>query len=202
MAEIKHVASKLAKVMASCRYIQRDRRNEFLKYNYASAAAVLEKVNTACVEQNLATVVVSKILGQTEKTNRSGTIETLVTIQTDVTLIDCDSGESVTFTGLGSGQDVGDKAVAKAQTMALKYAWMTTLNISTGDDPEADTHEDELAADKMERCPDCGSAAALVETEEVVGRIVGIYRCTNDRCSTGKFRQPVDKTGVKANALN
>ncbi len=206
MIEIKHIASKLAKVMASCRYIQRDRRNEFLRYNYASAAAVLEKVNSACVEQNLATVVASRVLSQTEKTNRSGAIETLVTVQTDVTLIDCDTGESVTFTGLGSGQDVGDKAVAKAQTMALKYAWMTTLNISTGDDPEADTHEDELAADKMEKCPDCGSAAAMVETEEVVGRAVGIYRCTNEGCSTKIFRRPVDNAEirgkVKANVLN
>jgi hypothetical protein len=27
--------------------------------------------------------------------------------------------------------------------MALKYAWMSTLNISTGDDPEADTSTDQ-----------------------------------------------------------
>lgn len=203
MTEIKHVASKLANVMAACRYIQKDRRNEFLRYNYASASAVLERVNAACADQNLATVVIPKILSQTEKTSRSGAVETLVTVQTDVTLVDCDSGESVTFSGLGSGQDVGDKAVAKAQTMALKYAWMTTLNISTGDDPEADAHEDELAAKtSVEKCPDCGSAAALMDTEEVVGRTVGIYRCTNDRCGTKRFRLPVDRAEAKANALN
>lgn len=172
MTEIKHVASKLAKVMAACRYVHRDRRNEFLKYNYMSTAAILEKVNAACVEQNFATIVVSKIMNQTERTNRSGAIETLVTIQIDVTLVDCDSGELLTFTGLGSGQDIGDKAAAKAQTMALRHSWMTTLNISTGEDPEADTHEDEiLATAKVEKCPSCGSTAALVETEEVVGKI-------------------------------
>jgi hypothetical protein len=214
MTEIKNVAQKLARVMASCRYVQRDRRNDFLRYSYASAAAVLEKVNSACVEENLATVVNSKVLSQSEKVNRSGAVETLVTVQTEVTLIDCESGESITFTGLGSGQDIGDKAVAKAQTMALKYAWMTTLNISTGDDPEADSSVDERSsamsgakadaktkADlKIERCPKCGSPAELEETEEVVGRVVGIYHCTNEGCTSRQFRVPAPKS--RAGALN
>ncbi|HWQ20058.1 MAG TPA: ERF family protein [Methanotrichaceae archaeon] len=207
MAEIKHIASKLAKVMASCRYIQRDRRNDFLKYNYASAAAVLERVSLACAEQNLATFAVSRVLSQAEKTNRSGMAETLVTVQTEVTLIDCDSGEAITFTGLGSGQDVGDKAVAKAQTMALKYAWMTTLNISTGDDPEADEGVDERAvlpgaSLKMERCPECGSNAVLSDTEEVVGRTVGIYRCSNGKCTLKSFRLPVAMGKAAAGDMN
>jgi hypothetical protein len=43
--------------------------------------------------------------------------------------------------------------VAKAQTIALSYAWMPILNISTGEDPEADAHEDELAeTTKLEKC--------------------------------------------------
>jgi hypothetical protein len=74
---------------------------------------------------------------------------------------------------------------------------MTTLNISTGDDPEADAHEDELAATaKLEKCSDCGSVAAMVNTEEVVGRTVGIFRCNNDRCGTKRFRQPIDVANV------
>lgn len=207
MAEIKNIASKLAKVMAGCRYIQRDRRNEFLKYNYASAAAVLERVSLACAEQNLATFAVSRVLSQAGKVNRSGMEETLVTVQTEVTLIDCDSGEMITFTGLGSGQDVGDKAVAKAQTMALKYAWMTTLNISTGDDPEADEGVDERAtspdaSSNRERCPECGSSAILSDTEEVVGRTVGIYRCSNGKCALKIFRLPVAVGKAAAGDMN
>ena len=45
--------------------------------------------------------------------------------------------------GLGNGQDSGDKAIAKGLTSALKYAYMMSLAISTGDDPEADQHTDE-----------------------------------------------------------
>lgn len=97
--QIRHVSSKPAKVIAACRYVHRDRRNEFLKYNYASAATILEKVNAACVDQNLAIIIVSKILSRTEKTSCIGAIETMVTIQTDITIVDCKSGEMLTFTG-------------------------------------------------------------------------------------------------------
>lgn len=61
----------------------------------------------------------------------------------DIMLVDAESGESVTITGLGSGQDSGDKAVMKAQTAAIKYAYLLSMAISTGDDPEADGRTDE-----------------------------------------------------------
>ena len=44
---------------------------------------------------------------------------------------------------MGSGQDAADKAVMKAQTAAIKYAFMLSLCIATGDDPEADAGIDE-----------------------------------------------------------
>ena len=47
---------------------------------------------------------------------------------------------------IGSGQDAGDKAVMKAQTAAIKYAYMLSLCIATGDDPEADSKTDENSA--------------------------------------------------------
>ncbi|MBQ7198918.1 MAG: ERF family protein, partial [Selenomonadaceae bacterium] len=41
----------------------------------------------------------------------------------------------------GSGIDSADKAVAKAQTMAVKYAWKNTLLIADkSDDPDADVN--------------------------------------------------------------
>ena len=50
-------------------------------------------------------------------------------------LIDSESGEPMSITGPGSGQDSGNKAVTKAQT-AIKYAYLLSLTISTEDDPE------------------------------------------------------------------
>lgn len=71
-------------------------------------------------------------------------MQKLATVEVTVTLIDAESGETLTLKGLGSGQDPSDKAVAKAQTMALKYAYLASLAIATGDDPEADMHTDEV----------------------------------------------------------
>jgi hypothetical protein len=73
----------------------------------------------------------------------TGKAEHLATVEVKILLVDADSGESIEIKGLGSGQDNGDKGIMKAQTAAIKYAWMLTLNISTGDDPEADSTVDE-----------------------------------------------------------
>ena len=78
-----------------------------------------------------------------EVTTAKGNTERLATVEVTVTLIDSESGESFALKGLGSGQDAGDKSVAKAQTMALKYCYMASLAIATGDDPEADSKTDE-----------------------------------------------------------
>ena len=64
-------------------------------------------------------------------------------VEVEIKLVDRDSGEEVILKGLGNGQDNGDKAVAKALTSAMKYAYMMSLAISTGDDPEADRSVDE-----------------------------------------------------------
>ena len=145
---MKNIATKLVKIMSSCKYAQKDGKNKFHNYNYVSAANILEKVNDACTDNNVASIVSYKIVDQKEKATKSGSNEFLITVEATLNIIDGDSGESVSVIALGTGQDPGDKAIAKAQTMALKYAWMTTLNISTGDDPEADESVDQRNSGK------------------------------------------------------
>ncbi|WP_054692461.1 ERF family protein [Syntrophomonas palmitatica] len=138
------LAAKLVKIMASCAYIQKDSVNEYHKYSYASAAAVLEKVNAACVANGIATLTHSKILNSWERVNGRGNAEYYKEVEVEITLIDCDTGEEKVISGIGCGMDTGDKAVMKAQTAAIKYAWLMALQISTGDDPEADANTDKL----------------------------------------------------------
>lgn len=131
------LAGKLIEVMRECGYVRKDAKNSFHKYSYASAAAILEKVNEALCKNGLATLMKSEILSHTIEGK-----EKFVTVKVTISLVDADTGERMEISGIGSGQDSGDKAIAKAQTMALKYAWMMSLNISTGDDPEADESTD------------------------------------------------------------
>ncbi|NTW04555.1 MAG: hypothetical protein HGA27_00370 [Peptococcaceae bacterium] len=136
------IAEKLVQVMDECAYVQKDSENKEQKYKYVSAAAVLDKVNTALVKAKLASIPEFTVISEKEKATSRGGIWQLVTVQCKLQIIDADSGESVTVISLGTGTDPGDKAAAKAQTMALKYAWLTALNIETGDDPEADDKTD------------------------------------------------------------
>ncbi len=139
----KNIAAKLVKIMKECSHIAKDKKNTHYEYSYVSAEAILSKVNSACVENNIASITNYKLIDKEEIVNKNKTRFILLTVQCDLTIIDADSGETLTVTALGTGQDTGDKSVAKAQTMALKYAWMTTLNISTGDDPEKDEYSNE-----------------------------------------------------------
>lgn len=103
----------------------------------------MEKVNQALSEVGLITTVVPTLLDFREVITAKGNTEKLVTVQVEVTIYDVESGMSVVFSGIGSGQDSGDKAVMKAETAAIKYAYLLSLCIATGDDPEADRSVDE-----------------------------------------------------------
>lgn len=140
---MKNIAAKLVKVMQECAYVPKNGTNDFHNYSYATSADVLDKINSSLTKQNICSVAVPEVVSIIAVTTAKGNSEHLATVKMDITLIDADSGEQLTITGIGSGQDSGDKAVMKAQTAAIKYAYLLSMAISTGDDPEADTKTDE-----------------------------------------------------------
>jgi ERF superfamily. len=145
---LKEIARKLAVVAKKCAYVQKDGRNDFHKYKYASAGAILEKVNDALSEQEIAAQTKLEIVNiDSAATKREGETQRVI-VKVIVTLVDSGSGEMMVFEGMGCGTDSGDKAVMKAQTAAIKYAYMIGLNIETGDDPEADVTTDEKTQSK------------------------------------------------------
>lgn len=100
--------------------------NEFHHYRYATSAEVLGKINTALVKQKLCSMAVPKILQQADVTTAKGTIEHIATVKIGIMLINGESGESISFSGIGTGQDSGDKAVMKAQiaaNMPISLVW-------------------------------------------------------------------------------
>ena len=115
------IAKKFVEVMRDCSHVAKNGTNDYHKYKYVTAADVLEKVNASLTKHGIASVVTPTLLSVQEVTTAKGNTERLATVEVTVTLIDSESGESFAIKGLGSGQDAGDKAIAKAQTMALKY---------------------------------------------------------------------------------
>lgn len=150
---MKSITGKLVKIMEECSTIRKNGTNDFHNYKYATSADVLEKVNTSLVKHKVASVVVPEIIESADVVTSKGNTEHLVTVKVDIILTDAESGECLTVTGLGSGQDGGDKAVMKAQTAAIKYAYMLSLAISTSDDPEADSKTDEAGVQTASQAP-------------------------------------------------
>ena len=149
-----HLNEALSKVAADCAYVKKDGRNDFHKYNYATAATIFEKVNEALNEHGLLSVPHFNIHEITTRQNKSGGTETLATVECTLSVVSInpDPNERTIVTrAYGSGMDNGDKAIMKAQTAALKYAWVMLLNISTGDDPEADSRVDARMAGKTKK---------------------------------------------------
>ena len=169
---MKKIAAKMIAVMRECSHIAKNGTNSFHGYTYATSADVLSKVNAALVQQGLASLVIPELISLEEVKTAKGNIEHLATVKVNITLIDRDSDESVLITGIGSGQDSGDKAVMKAQTAAIKYAYLLSFAISTGDDPEADQRTDEISS-----APSVLSAASTSAVQHKSKAKALVYAC-------------------------
>ena len=124
---------KLLNVMAECSHISRDAYNSEVGYPYVTAAKLNDVVNRALIANRIVTTAQSKLVDM-----RVADKNILATVEVEITLYDVDSDESLTIRGVGSGIDAGDKSVAKAQTMAVKYAWSKSLLIAdSSDEPDA-----------------------------------------------------------------
>ena len=169
---MKNLAKKMVEVMKECGHVAKNGTNDFHQYKYDKAADVLEMVNESLTKHGIFSTVDVNIKEVREVTTSKGNKEILASVETVVTLIDSDSGETAKISGVGSGQDAGDKSLAKAQTQAIKYAYRNSLAIATDDDPEADTHTDEVmngnknsvqkskpySKNNSSVCSDCGTS--------------------------------------------
>ena len=140
------LVQKLADVMAEVGYVQKDATNEFHKYRYASAAAVLSKVNAALSSRGIAVSSMAELVAHDRIDGAKP--KTIAVVK--LTLIFNDGIDALQIEGLGSGEDTGDKAVMKANTAALKYALANAFLISWGDDPEADPATDGAQVNEAE----------------------------------------------------
>ena len=138
------LAKKLAEAMSEVGYVQKDATNDFHRYRYASAEAVLRKVNAALSSRGVAVATQAELLRYDRVPGSKGGENNVAVVK--LALEFTDGEERIHVEGLGSGMDSGDKAVMKANTAALKYAVANAFLISWGDDPEADAATDEEAA--------------------------------------------------------
>lgn len=134
----------LLAVMQEVGYVQKDGKNTFHNYKYASEAGILAAVRGAMVKNGL--VLIGPTIDGEERRDEHGNVFVTVTWQ-----LAHSSGEvwPTPLSVVGAGNDksnktgtVGDKGVYKAYTGAEKYLLMKLLMLATGDDPETEANAD------------------------------------------------------------
>lgn len=135
------VAKKLLAVMSDVGYIQKDKKNSFDGYKYASERAIKGALHPALVRHGLLLLpvgceIVSEAEWATVKDGKEKK-ERMITIRYSYRWLDAETGEaSDILNSMGTGLDRSDKCIYKAITGSLKYIITSTFLIPTGDDPE------------------------------------------------------------------
>ena len=131
----------MLQVMEEVAYVQKDKRNEFQHYNYASESAAIAAIRPALIKAGLFMLPSVEKMWLDDRGNTH--VEMLYRIFDS-------GGDYIQFKAVGSGQDKsGDKGVYKALTGASKYALLKTFMLETGDDPEV-PREDEKKEEKKQ----------------------------------------------------
>jgi len=137
--EQKSIYKKINAVMKEVNWIQKDAKNEFHGYNYASEKAIKETLHPMLAKHG---IVYSMTVGEVKEIRswqtKRGATQCLMIINCSYEFADVETGEKICGEFAGAGCDGEDKGLYKAITGALKYILTTTFLIPTGDDPETD----------------------------------------------------------------
>lgn len=146
------LAKKILNVQKKIRKIAADQKNTQQNYSYVSAGAVVNEVNEAFSEESVIVSVQDIVVVATDievgKMKKD-------TVQIFLKIEDVETGAYRIWKAYGSGADMSDKAIMKAQTSSFKYALILNLLIAKGhEDPEktpkSDNKRSKWASDKQQ----------------------------------------------------
>lgn len=149
----------------------------------------LSKLNESLIAQKLIAKTEYEITESTERITPQGVAWRLITVSCQLTIIDVESDEILVNIALGFGMDKSDKAVARAQSMAWRMAWLGALNIPEGglmdDKPDLPSTEPEI----------------IVETPEskLITHITALWRWDPALFSDyfiKRFQRPIDQLNI------
>jgi hypothetical protein len=135
---MKNILAKLHDIQAEVEKMGKDGRNTFQNYNYLSETQVTIKIKELLDKHNvmfLPKEITEKQVTEISPTSK-GTKQYVTTVTVKYAFADVETGEMYEGSIEGQGSDTADKGIYKAITGAIKYVYMKTFNIPTGDDPE------------------------------------------------------------------
>jgi hypothetical protein len=152
--------------MESVEYLQKDGKVSFnsTKYNYLSEEKITNEIRKALLRAGLV------ILPVGSKTIKEGS---LTQVCMTYKIVEADTGIFELLEVTGQGADSQDKGIAKAQTMAYKYALRQTFAVPTGDDP------DKISSEELDEQQEKQEEEKIIKVDEE--QIKNILRLANSR---------------------
>lgn len=166
---ISSVYKKIHACMKELSFIEKDKKNTFHNYTYASEEAIKKAVHEQLVKNGLLFSVSMEECNVTETKTKKGDPTRITNVRINYCFIDIETGDKMCGSFYGTGEDALDKGTYKALTGAIKYILTSTFLIPTGDDPE-----NEKAEPKQESKPQVKDEKAWItdgQTKKAAARI-------------------------------
>lgn len=126
---------KIASIMGDLDRIPKSGYNKQFDYKFVTESDVVGAVRPLMAKNKLVMIPSIRRYSVKDHKGRNSTMY-IGTIEIKWTIIDGESGESVSFSMIGKGVDNMEKDIYKAITGNKKYALITLFMIDSGDDPE------------------------------------------------------------------
>lgn len=168
---VRPVIVKLARIMSGIGEIEPKGRNQHFGYGFIKDTQVSGVTRARMAKERL--MMIPEVLQESwvETKTAKGATSWVTKLKVQFTIIDGDSGDTVTGVGFGYGDDSGDKGANKAFTAAQKYFLLKLFQIGGEDDLEDDTRADARAADRQ-----AGGNAAETGVQVDGANITGVAR--------------------------
>lgn len=176
--------TKLSEVAAEITHVEKDGFNDFQKYKYTSAEAMLTALRGPLTARNVTLLESVDRVEDREYVTAGKKASVVTTVLMTFTFVDGDTGETRECRWAGRGDDAADKGLGKAYTNAVKTFLRAQFLVPQGDDPEADTSTDKRAADRAPSGP-----PAQEQEAGPVTKPISWQRC-------GKLRDAIDAAGL------
>jgi hypothetical protein len=138
---VKNVWESWAAVMADVRAIEKNQQNTQQGFSFRGIDATMQAVGPVLRTHSVMVVPTGQDLRTETYQTRSGTQMKNVTVTVRYTVYG-PAGDHFDGVAYGEAADVGDKAVTKAQSVALRTFLLQSLMVPTGDpDPDSSSHE-------------------------------------------------------------
>lgn len=140
--DTRNIYQRMLAVMAQCSYVQKDQKKVAGQYTAVKHDDVVAKVRSYLIKEGvlpITTIIARELITNTVEINKVQVIKHRAEVTALVRFVNIDNPEEYfEVQSYGSGEDKGDKAIGKAISYAVKYAFLKALMLETGDDADHD----------------------------------------------------------------